>query len=339
MSMLRTPLNLFGASFGIAGLAGTWTIAAGQHRVPGWVGDALLVVAAVVWVVTAAGYAAWAIGHHPTFRADLTDPVAAPFAALAVIVPVLLAAGGIAPRAPVAGAVVVDVFVALTVAHGSWFVGRLLRGRIDVDRLHPGYFLPTVAGGLVGAEAAVTVGQHLLGEVLFGYGLISWLLLGPMILARLLLRPALPAPLLPTLAVQVAPAAVASLAYVALEGPTPDPVLAALAGFGLLMVLAQLPLTGAYLRLPFRVSHWAFTFSWAAVAGAVLTWVHALHPAGEAVLADAVLAAVTLLVGAIGARSVVALARGELLPAVPPVMAVIEPPRRVPEARPHYPVA
>ena len=339
MNAPRIPLNLFGASFGIAGLAGTWTIAAGQHRVPGWVGEALLVVAGVVWLVTTAAYVAWAIGHRPAFRADVTDPVAAPFAALAVIVPVLLAAGGIAPRAPVAGAVVVDVFVALTVAHGSWFVGRLLRGRIDVDLLHPGYFLPTVAGGLVSAEAAATVGQHMLGEVLFGYGLISWLVLGPMVLARLLLRPALPAPLIPTLAIQVAPAAVASLAYVALEGPGLDPVLAALAGFGLLMVLAQLAQTGAHLRLPFRTSHWAFTFSWAAVAGAALTWVHALHPVSEAALGYAILAAVTLLVGGIGARSVVALARGELFPSAPPLKAVSEPPRRVPVARPHHSAA
>ena len=143
--MPHIPLNLFGASFGIAGLAGTWATATTRRHVPAWIGDALLVVAALSWLLTLAGYAVWAIGDRRGARTDLTDPVAAPFAALAVTTPVLLAAGGIAPHAPVVGAVVVDVFVALTVVHGSWSVGQLIHGRVGFDELHPGYFLPMVA--------------------------------------------------------------------------------------------------------------------------------------------------------------------------------------------------
>jgi tellurite resistance protein len=76
---------------------------------------------------------------------------------------------------------------------------------LNLDRLHPGYFLPTVAGGLVASGSAAVVGQRLLAEMMLGLGLICWFILGSMILARLFFRPALPAALAPTMAIEVAP--------------------------------------------------------------------------------------------------------------------------------------
>jgi tellurite resistance protein len=178
--------------------------------------------------------------------------------------------------------------------------------------MHPGYFLPTVAGGLVASACAAEVGQHGLGTVMFGYGMICWAILGSMILARLFFRPALPAPLRPTLAIEVAPAAVASLAWTAVHGPAIDTLAAVLAGYGALMVLAQLRLLPIYLRLRFGVGFWAFTFAWAAVATSVLHWIDETRPPGGAVWAWLVLAAVTLLVAGIAARSVLGLVRGTL---------------------------
>ncbi|WP_237539893.1 MULTISPECIES: hypothetical protein [unclassified Streptomyces] len=43
----------------------------------------------------------------------------------------------------------VDVFLVLTVLLGGWFTGQWIYGPLELDRLHPGYFLQTVAGGLV----------------------------------------------------------------------------------------------------------------------------------------------------------------------------------------------
>src|SRR5437763_1000958 len=100
---------------------------------------------------------------------------------------------------------------------------------------------------------------------MLGLGLICWLVLGSIILARLLFRPALPSPLLPTLAIEVAPPAVALLAYFAVFGDRIDTIAALLAGYGILMVIAQARLLPVFLRLPFMPSTWAFTFSWAAV--------------------------------------------------------------------------
>lgn len=227
----------------------------------------------------------------------------------------VLAAAGLAPLAPTAGTVLTDVFIALTVLHGAWFTGQLIYGDYALDQLHPGYFLPTVAGGLVAATSAAQVGQPGLAQVMFGYGMVCWFVLGSIILARLFFGPALPAALTPTLAIEVAPAAVASLAWFALQGGAIDTVAQFLAGYGVLMVLAQLRLLPLYARLRFSIGFWAFTFAWAAVATVALHWLGEVRPPGWAVWAYVVLAAITVLVGAVAVRSVVALVAGTLFPA------------------------
>ena len=127
-----------------------------------------------------------------------------------------------------------------------------------------------------------------------------------MILGRLMFRPPLPDPLAPTMAIEVAPAAVASLAYFFSHGAHIDPFVTALAGYGLLMVVAQIPLISRYARLKFSLATWAFTFSWAAVASTLLFWIEAEHVTGGRAFAYLVLAAISVLVAAIAVRTVVA---------------------------------
>jgi tellurite resistance protein len=314
MAARRIPLNFFAMPFGLAGLAGSWQSPVGYGRAPQAVATALFVVAALAWTAVLAGYLNHLRGEWAGFSRDLLDPVAAPFASLIVITPMLLAVEGLYPHAPRAGRVLFDVFLVLTVLLGAWFTGQWMYGGLELDRFHPGYFLPTVAGGLLASAGAAGVGQHRLAEVMFGLGTICWLVLGSIILGRLFFRPALPKALVPTMAIEVAPAAVASLAYFALHGDRVDSAAAFLGGYGLLMVLAQVRLLPAYLRLPFMPSTWAFTFSWAAVASAALHWLNALRPNGYPVWQYLVLTAATVLVGAVALRTLVALARHQLLP-------------------------
>ena len=53
------------------------------------------------------------------------------------------------PAQPVFGRPLFDVLLALTVLCGSWFTGQWIYGPTNLDTFHPGYFLPTVAGGLL----------------------------------------------------------------------------------------------------------------------------------------------------------------------------------------------
>ena len=310
----RIPLNFFGIPFGLSGLAGAWVTVAHFGQAPTWVGDALLVIAGAAWVLILTLYTRYAVLGRGRLTRDLVDHVAGPFASLAVITPILLAVQGVYPHAEVPGRVLVDVFLALTVAVGAWFTGQWIYGPVELDRFHPGYFLPTVAGGFVASAAAAEVGQLRLAEFMFGFGLFCWLILGSTILFRLFFRPPLPTALTPTLAIEVAPAATAFLALLAINGNRINAEAAAIAGYGVLMALAQVRLLPAYLRLRFTPSFWAFTFGWAAVASSAIRWVNDASTPGARAYAYVAVAAITALIGGITLRTVVAVFRRELLP-------------------------
>lgn len=124
-----------------------------------------------------------------------------------------------------------------------------------------------------------------------------------MIMGRLIFRPPLPDALAPTMAIEIAPAAVASVAYLFSTGGRVDRFAAILAGYGLLMIAAQLPLLRRYLRLRFSLTTWAFTFSWAAVASTALFWIASGRPSDERIYSYLVLAAISLLIGGVAVRS------------------------------------
>jgi tellurite resistance protein len=322
MPTTRIPLNFFGMGFGLAGLATAWRIAVELGLASHWVSDTLTAVAALMWVTSCLLYLRYALSARGAFFRDITDTTAGPFASLALITPVLLVADGLAPYAHDQAAVLIDILAVAILLLGGWFTGFWMRGGVELDRLHPGYFLPTVAGGLVASAGAAEVGQLQLAQLMLGLGLICWVIVGSMILGRLIFRPPLPDALAPTMAIEVAPAAVASVAYLFSTGGRVDAFATILAGYGLLMVAAQLPLLPRYLRLKFSLSSWAFTFSWAAVASTALFWIASGHPAGDRLYSYLVLAAISLLVGGVAARTVLALARHQLLPPTPGTAAI-----------------
>jgi tellurite resistance protein len=134
----------------------------------------------------------------------------------------------------------------------------------------------------------------------------------------LILGPPLPQPLRPTLTIAVAPPGVASFAYFAIYGDHIDLFVAMIGGYGLLMALAQLRLVPMYLKLTFAPSFWAFAFAWSAVVFASMFWLHAGQPNGWRAYSYVLLAAISALVAAISARTVVAVWRRDLLSVTPP---------------------
>ncbi|MGW5304058.1 SLAC1 family transporter [Streptomyces griseoluteus] len=315
MPARRIPFNAFGIPFGLAGLAGVWLTAARQGYTSVVVGNVLAVAAAAVWCLVVFYFLRYAVGSPRAARQDFIDPVLSPFASLFCIIPMLLSAVALGPYAHMSAVVLVDIFLVITFVLGAWFTGQWIYGPLTIENLHPGYFLPTVAGGFVAAASAGVVGQTQVARLMFGLGLICWVILGSMILGRLFFGPPLPPPLVPTLAIEVAPAAVATMAYVAAFGPQVDGMVVGLAGYGLLMVASQFRLVPMFMKLPFFASFWAFTFSWAVVVSAVLYWIEQQRVPGAPVYVYALLALLTLSYVALGIRTGVALARGNLFPA------------------------
>jgi tellurite resistance protein len=306
----RVPPNLFGIALGVAGLALAWHAAVPLLGIPQTVPDALDVLAAVLWLVLVGAYL---VQGPRIILADLRDPVLSPFVSASAITAMILAAA-LAADAAAAGRVLVIVFLAATIAIGGWLTGQWMTGRIEPDSLHPGYLLPTAAGGLIGANAAAQVHLHALAEASFGIGVICWVLLSSMIMKRLFAGPALPSALVPTMAIELGVATVAGSAYFAVAGRTVSFLACALAGYAVLMAVVQVRLIPVYRRLSFTPGFWSFAFAYAAAASDALGWLAISRPPGTTGYAIVVITLLTGFVAWIAFRTVVLVVRGQLFP-------------------------
>lgn len=305
---LALPPNFFSIPMGLTGLAGIWQFAGTFFHVPFQISGTLYLVTTLVYLLLCGAFVRKILFARQAAIADLTSPVLGPFNALLLISGMLLALG----LEPSAHHVAQGIFLALLVMAtllGGWMVSRWMITRPDLHALHSGYYLPTVAVGLIGADGLTRFGLMGLAWAFFGAGVLCWLITGPIVLARLFTRPALPPRLIPTLAIEVAPAALAGNAYFSLTSGRIDIVAALFAGYAFLTFLVQLCLVPMYRRLPFAVTFWSFTFPFAALTGYALRWLHFGHFAGSALLTYALLAIITLLIGGIALRSLSVLKR------------------------------
>ncbi|MCW3013846.1 MAG: family transporter [Solirubrobacterales bacterium] len=305
----RIPPGFFGMALGLAGLSALWLYVAGAFGVATAVGDALMLLTAVTWLVLMIAYV-----RQGTRRilADARDAAAGPFLAAPVMSALVLGAA-LSRHAPEVGRVIVVVSLAAGVLLCGWLIGQWMTGGLDEQAVGPAFYLPGSGIAFVGSEAASTVGLHSVAALSFGIGALAWVLTTSTVLRRLCLRRRLAPALIPTLAIDAAPVAVAGNAYFLLHPGLPDVVAFALAGYAVTMVVAQVRLLPLYRALRYTPSFWAFTFPCAAMATFWLRWLAIEQPVGQRVYAWILIVATTCLVAAIAARTIVAVARGDLL--------------------------
>jgi tellurite resistance protein len=318
-STQRRPLylkaNLFAACFGLAGLAAAWTALMRLVHGPDWPGNALYIVAALVWLITAIAYLG-NVGAQHRWRQELSDQTLGPFVSLIFIVPVLLSVP-LAQQARGAGEVVFGCATALTVMFGAWITGDWIARNGDIRRWHPGYYLPSAAGGLIAGGAGAALGFVTLSHVLFGLGVGSYLLLGSIIGQRLFVVPEMPKALLPTIAIELAPPVVAANSWFAINGGRVDTTAAVISGFAVLMLLAQLRLIPLYRTAPFGPAYWAFSFPAAAAVTCGVHWLGAERVPGATGLGYAVVGLLSAGFLLLAARTAVALRNGTFFLRVP----------------------
>jgi tellurite resistance protein len=306
---LRVPPNRFGIPLGLAGLATAWHAAGPKLGTPPAVPAAIDILAAVVLLILGWLY----VAQGPRrMLADLHDPVQAPFVAVPWITAMMLAAA-LASVAFAAGRALVVIFLAVTIGVGGWLGGRWISGDADEVSVHPGYYLPTVAGGLVGVITLTQVLLRGLAEASFGIGILSWMLLGSVVLNRLITAKGLPQALQPVTAIELAPPALAGVAWFALASRGINLIAYAIGGYLVLMALVQVRLLPRYLKLRFSPGFWAFTFSYAIAITLALEWITRTNPPGATGYAIGAITAITVFIGAIAVRTVIAVARGQFL--------------------------
>ncbi len=315
----RVPPNIFSIAFGLCGLAELWHLADETVGGVGTVVFALYVLTLVVWLGLVGIYVAKLATVKGALSADWNNEILAPFISVGPIVGMILGVG-LYDWNPTCGRILTVACAVLSAIIGGLLAGTWIADGLQEEKLHPGYFLPTVAGGLIGASSLVSVGLTHAAWVAFGIGVICWLVLGSLVLNRLFFRPSLPTPLLPLLAIEVAPPAVAGIAWFKLTGDQLNPIQLGLSGYCILMVLVQIRLIGRYRTVPFAATYWAFTFSYCAVAAYAIMWFHTWTFPGWQWAMWALVIALTGLVGVIAIKTLSAIRKGTFLPPAQPAV-------------------
>lgn len=308
-SLAHLPVTLFASVMGLGGLSLAWRRAAVVWDLPRWPALSALALASAAFLLVGTLYALKWLRHPAAARAELRHPVRMTFAPTLTISLLVLATAGqdVVPALASAlwwvGAV---GHLAVTVAVlSAWFS----RPDIGHDAMTPAWFIPVV-GNVVTPLAAAELGSVELAWFAFGVGLVFWVGLLPLLLQRVLLHdPPLPPRLLPTIAIFVAPPAVAMLSWQALTGDVGGVAVRVLHAAAMVFVVLLLAQAPRLRRLPFGLPAWASTFPLAAASAAAVSVAGVRPEAAYDVVAVVLLFGTTVLVLVVGALTLRAAAR------------------------------
>jgi len=175
-------------------------------------------------------------------------------------------------------------------------VAHWLTNPRDRHTIHPGFSLPVVAGPFISCISLQANGWHALAQGLFAVGVFFWITFGTVIVGRLMTEQRLSDARFPTLAALMVPPATASVAWFGLNGNRATTAGIGLAAVLAMMALVQLFIVPDYLRRPFTLSAWTFSFPMAAAANTMGHWAVAIPRPAARVLAWSILGAATTII-------------------------------------------
>lgn len=313
------PIGAFAMVMGLSGLALVWGKVANLGWLPG-IADRVAVVLALLdgltfVVLLALYFKKWARNHQRVYE-EWQHPIKSSFFAAVAVSFGLLAAVALGAFAPLAlplwviGAVL--QVAAMVMVLNAW----VHRENLQPPHATPVWFIPAVANVVV-PLAGVRLGFLEVSWWFFAVGILFWVVLLTVVLQRLLfVQPPLPERLVPTLCILLAPPAVGFLSWLQLTGQHPGSVGLDAMGhvlFGIAVFFALFLFTQIhrFVRLPFYVSWWAFSFPSAAFTNAAIVYAQFEPSLFSQALAVAMVVLVTLLIGWLFVRTVVAVARNE----------------------------
>jgi tellurite resistance protein len=238
------------------------------------------------------------------FRDDVRHPMTGPFPAYVPIVALLLTMHYALYLPAIATQVLCVVWVSVLVLMSAQMLAFWFSGSLRLEQVHPGYALPVIAGPYIAAVALIVAGLRPAAVAAVGLGTFFWLTLGAVIFVRLIAAPPVPRIASPTMSVIVTLPVTAGLAWFAVSGSEVDAVQYALVGVVVLLLVTQVFLVPTYVRTPFSLGFWAFSFPAAALASYAIRWASAVPGTAAAVVAVLALGAASLLIAGLAAASI-----------------------------------
>lgn len=311
--LTRLPSSLFAIVLGLAGLGAGWRAAATVWGVPPLIGEGVLALAALVWIILAIGFVARCIANFEAVKAELEHPVQCCFVGL-VFVATLLMVGAVRPYSEALAWTLLAVGLVGHLAYIAWRVGGLWLGTLPAPMITPVLYLPLVAGNFAATIALGAMRLPEVGMMFFGAGMLSWLAIESTIWARFFSHEPMAPAIRPLIGIQLAPPVVGLVAWLAVTSGTPGPFDYALLGYGLMMMLVIGRLLPWVAANGFSPSWWAFSFGLAAAPLSAILLVGRGAPGVVEGIAVVLFVIANLAITALSAATLLRLAQGRLVP-------------------------
>ena len=261
--LAHTPVALFATVMGMAGLTIAWTKAHHTVGAPLEVALVLRWLASGLYLFLLVLYGAKWLRHPQAVKADWGHPVRINFFP-AISIGLLLLSIAWAQDAPGAAFWMWAIASALHLSFTLVVMGRWIHHtHYTIQHANPAWFIPVV-GNILVPIAGVRFAPVDISWFFFSVGLVFWLVLMTIVLYRLFFHEPLPLRLMPTLFILIAPPSVGFLAYVGLNDQL-DGFARMLYFTGLFLTLLLASQAVRFLRLPFFISAWSYSFPMAAM--------------------------------------------------------------------------
>lgn len=303
-------IALFSMVMGTAGLALAWLKAYAVLGMPIMVGEGLRGAVSALFVLFLVFYGLKILRYPQAVGAEMRHPIRINFFPT-VSISLLLLAIAYLESAPGAAfwlwSVGTVLHLGFTLAiFGSW----IHHTHYAIQHANPAWFIPVV-GNIIVPVAGVHLASPELSWFFFSIGLVFWIVLLTIVLYRLFFHEALPARLAPTLFILLAPPSVGFIAYTLLTDSV-DAFARILYYTALFLALLLASNAVRFLRLPFFISAWAYSFPLAALTLATLVMHARLPNPIFSLFGFGLLALLSLVVAMLAVRTLIAVWRRQL---------------------------
>ncbi|NLC35240.1 MAG: C4-dicarboxylate ABC transporter [Alcaligenaceae bacterium] len=305
------PVALFATVMGLAGLTIAWMKAFHVLGTPAVVSDLLRWVASATWLALSGIYLLKIARFPAAVEAERAHPVKLNFFA-AISIGLLLLAVVWSPAAPAlarwmwaAGAAAHLLLTLMTLS--IW----LFRSQFKIPQLTAAWFIPAV-GNIIVPISGMQYAPADVSWFFFSVGIVFWAVLMTLVLYRLFFYDPLPVKLQPTLFILIAPPAVGFLAYLALNGGQLDVFARLLYFIALFLTLLLAAQARRFLRIPFFLTAWGYSFPLAAIAIATLEMAARSGADFYLALGGGLLLIATLVIAALVIKTVLAMMQGKV---------------------------
>ncbi len=305
--LAHVPVPLFAVVMGVCGLGLAWRKAHVVLHVPKEFSNAALLFAASVFVAIALLYALKAARHPAAVAEEFHHPIRANFFPAISISILLLSKAALSldgPWALLLWACGASIHLAFTLI----LIQRWIVDNHDIRHSNPAWFIPVV-GNILVPLTGVPLGFTEISWFFFAIGFGFWVVLFTIVFYRIVFHDQLAAKFMPTLFILIAPPSIGFISYVGLIDGV-DPFARILYYLGLFLGLLVLTMARQFLRVPFAVSWWAYTFPLDALTIATLEYHERIGADGMAPICWTALGLTTLIVLGVLGRTLAALASG-----------------------------